>query len=600
MPVDTWHLIPRTWYRLAGGHQSVPLERGAVPGVQALRPSHLLRPPVKLALCQINPVVGDLAGNAEKILDFARRAEAAGADLALFPELCITGYPPLDLLESPAFIDDVEAAVAHVAHQAPPGLGILIGAPVRNPGRIGKRLHNAALLYEGGRLVAEANKVLLPTYDVFDEHRYFEPASSCRPIEFRGHWIGVHVCEDMWNAVEHPELHRYALDPVADLVGQGVDLLVNISASPFSIGKHERRNDALAAICRTHGIPFVLVNQVGANTEIVFDGDSRVHRADGTRACCAPSFEEHLLLWDSDDAETTCSMRHDDVEDLHDALVLGIRDYFNKTGAFGKALIGLSGGIDSAVTCALAVEALGAERVVGVTMPGPFSSEGSIADSMALADNLGIRFYEVPIRPAVEAFGQMLDPVFAGTDSGVAEENIQARARGVTLMAISNKFDYLVLSTGNKSEMAVGYATLYGDMNGGLAVLSDVFKQEVYALAQFFNDRAGRELIPESTITKPPSAELRPDQTDQDTLPPYDVLDRILRLYVERLRSAEAIVRETGYDEDLVGRVLTMVDRSEYKRRQAAPGLRVSDKAFGAGRRMPIAMRRTRVEGQVR
>jgi len=551
---------------------------------------------MKVALCQTNPTVGDLAGNARGIVALARRAAEAGADLAVFPELCVTGYPPLDLLESAAFLDDVEAAVDHVAREVPLGLGVAIGAPVRNPLPTGKPLFNAALLLEGGVRVAEVHKVLLPTYDVFDEARYFAPGGPCRPVVFRGLRLGLHVCEDMWNAADHAELVLYDRDPISELAAAGVDLFVNLSASPFSIGKHGRRNGVVAAICRRHRTPFVLVNQAGANTELLFDGDSRAHRASGTRVCCAASFREDLVLWDTADDETACPMHHDDIEDLHDALVMGIRDYARKTGAFETALVGLSGGIDSAVTCALAVAALGAGRVTGVTMPSRYSSEGSVSDSQRLAEALGIAFHEVPIEPAVSAFEGMLAEVFAGTEPDVTEENLQARARGVVLMALSNKFGHLLLSTGNKSEMAVGYATLYGDMNGGLAVLSDVFKGEVYALARHVNARAGREVIPEATITKPPSAELRPDQKDEDSLPPYDVLDHVLRLYVERLHSAEEIVAGTGYDEALVRRVLRMVDLSEYKRRQAAPGLRVTEKAFGSGRRMPLAMRRTRVE----
>ncbi|MEP0547311.1 MAG: NAD+ synthase [Rhodothermales bacterium] len=549
---------------------------------------------MKIALCQINPTVGDLAGNHAKIVDFARRAAAQGADLAVFPELCVVGYPPLDLLESSAFIDDVETTVERIAAEVPAEIGVIIGAPVRNPDRVGKRLFNAALLFHRGRKVGEVHKVLLPTYDVFDEYRYFEPGDVCRPLDFRGVRLGLHVCEDMWNNEEQAEVHLYDANPIDALAEAGAELYVNISASPFALGKHTMRNAVIAESCREHGLPFVLVNQVGANTEIVFDGDSRVHAADGTRILCAPSFEEALLIWDTEADSGPCPMKHETTADLHDALVLGIRDYFEKTGAFAKSLVGLSGGIDSAVTCALAVEALGAERVVGITMPSKYSSSGSVDDSRLLADNLGIDFHEIPIVPAVSAFETMLAPLFEGMDEGVAEENIQARSRGVTLMAVSNKFNYLLLTTGNKSEMAVGYATLYGDMSGGLAVLSDVFKQQVYALARFINARAGRPLIPENTITKPPSAELRPGQQDSDSLPPYDVLDVILKLYIEELLDLREIVHRTGESPQLVARILKMVDRNEYKRRQAAPGIRVSPKAFGHGRRIPIVMKRTR------
>jgi NAD+ synthase (glutamine-hydrolysing) len=549
---------------------------------------------MKIALCQINPTVGDLAGNHEKIVDFAGRAAEQGADLAVFPELCVTGYPPLDLLESPAFIDDVEETVREIAAEVPQDLGVIIGAPVRNPDRVGKRLFNAALLFEGGEQIAEVHKVLLPTYDVFDEYRYFEPGDRCEPVTFRGVKLGLHICEDMWNNEEHADVHLYDDNPIDALAEAGAELYINISASPFSLGKHAARNAVVGTSCREHGLPFVLVNQVGANTEILFDGDSRVHAADGTRILCAPSFEEALLIWDIDADTGPCPLKHETTADLHDALVMGIRDYFAKTGVFPKALVGLSGGIDSAVTCALAVEALGPDNVVGVTMPSKYSSEGSVSDSQVLADNLGIEFHEVSIRPAVAAFEGMLADLFEGTEEDVAEENIQARSRGVTLMAISNKFNYLLLTTGNKSEMAVGYATLYGDMSGGLAVLSDVFKQQVYDLARFVNDRAGRELVPQRTITKPPSAELRPGQEDADSLPPYEVLDVILKLYVEELKDLREIVHLTEQPPELVAKILRMVDRSEYKRRQAAPGLRVSTKAFGYGRRVPIVMRRTR------
>lgn len=547
---------------------------------------------MRIALCQINPIVGDLAGNAAKILRFASEAAEADADLAVLPEMCLTGYPPLDLLLTPAFIDDTAAALDYIIEHAPRRTALLLGGPERNPLPVGKPLHNAAILLERGARVATVNKALLPTYDVFDEHRYFEPGDACAPVDFRGLRLGVHICEDMWGGQPYTNQHLYERDPVAELAEARSDLLVNLSASPFSHGKHQVRNRVLGDICRRHGLPFVLVNQVGANTEILFDGDSRVHGADGALLRCAPSFEEHILFWDMGDGAAH-AVRHEMIEDLHDALVMGVRDYFTKSGAFAKALVGLSGGIDSAVTCALAVAALGPGRVVGVSMPGPFSSEGSVTDARALAANLGIECLHIPISTAVDAFDSILREPFAGTAPGVAEENIQARARGITLMALSNKFDYLVLSTGNKSEMAVGYATLYGDMSGGLAVLSDVFKQEVYRLAAFINRRAGRAVIPEAVLTKAPSAELRPNQTDQDTLPPYEVLDVILKLYVEEMRDVRQIVHLTGFARAEVERVVRMVDRSEYKRRQAPPGLRVSTRAFGIGRRMPIVMRRT-------
>ena len=557
---------------------------------------------MRFALCQINPTVGDLAGNAERILAWAGRAARDGADVAVFPELCVTGYPPQDLLDRPAFLDDVEAAVAFLAAEAPAGLTLILGAPVRNPDPTGKRLLNAVLVVRRGEVVAEAHKALLPTYDVFDEQRYFEPARACVPVEVGGLRLGLHVCEDMWNNVGGPASGTpamaplYAVNPIDALGTAGVDVFVNISASPFAAGKQTERAGLIAESCREHGVPFVYVNTVGANTELVFDGDSRVHDAEGRLLVELASFREDYAVWDSEaPGAPIVDVQPDRIAQIHDALVLGIRDYDAKTGAFPRALVGLSGGIDSAVTCALAVAALGPDRVRGITMPSAYSSAGSVSDSEALARALGIEFHEVPIRPAVDTVEGMLAPLFGGTEPGVAEENIQARTRGLVLMAVSNKFGDLLLTTGNKSEMAVGYATLYGDMSGGLAVLSDVFKMDVYALAEHINARAERELIPQSTITKPPSAELRPGQVDQDSLPPYPVLDDILERYVERQHSADRIVRETGHDAGLVVRVARMVDRNEFKRRQAAPGLRISDKAFGSGRRMPIVMRRSRI-----
>lgn len=557
---------------------------------------------MKIALAQINPVVGDLEGNQAKILRYARRARERGADLVVFPELCVTGYPPEDLLENPFFTKAVGHTVDRIANDVPSDLGVLIGAPVPNGDTFGKPLYNAALLFENGDLQGRAYKTLLPTYDIFDEDRYFEPAEERPLIEWRGVRIGLHVCEDMWN-VHHPEGyqngHRYECDPVAELGARDPDLFINISASPFSIGKHAIRNDLVEHICRRHERPFLLCNQVGANTEIIYDGDSRIHAADGTQVACAASFEEDLLLWDTEAPVEACTTDRDEIADLHDALVLGVRDYYEKTGIFDKTLVGLSGGIDSAVTCALATAALGPDRVVGVTMPSEISSEGSVTDSARLAENLGIEFKKIPIEPAVDAFDEMLADAFADTEPGVAEENIQSRARGVTLMALSNKFDHLLLSTGNKSEMAVGYVTLYGDTNGGVAVLSDVLKTRVYKLAHHVNERAGEEIIPQNTIDKPPSAELKEGQKDADTLPPYDVLDAILERYVEEKKELGTIVNETGLDDEPVRDILRRVDQNEYKRRQAPPGLRVTEKAFGVGRRYPIVMRWDREVGEV-
>ncbi|HYE57642.1 MAG TPA: NAD+ synthase, partial [Rhodothermales bacterium] len=534
---------------------------------------------MKIALCQINPIVGDLAGNAEKVLAWSRRAADEGASLAVFPELCLTGYPPLDLMDRPRFLDECEAVLAGLAPRLPQGLGVIVGAPRRNPGATGKRLLNAAILLEDGAVVAQVYKQLLPTYDVFDEYRYFEPAPPQEVVLWRGLRLGLHVCEDMWNNREADPYHLYAANPVDDLARQGVDLFINVSGSPFATGRPQFREAIIAEICAEHGVPMVFVNEVGANTELIFDGGSGVWGPDGP-LCMMERFEESFGLWDTDDRECCGALPPiDDLADLHDALVLGIRDYVAKSPFFTKVLLGLSGGIDSALTAALAVEALGPDRVVGITMPSRYSSEGSVTDSLALAQALGIEFHEVPIAPAVDGFTEMLAPLFAGRAPDVTEENLQARARGTTLMAVSNKFGYLLLTTGNKSETAVGYATLYGDMNGGLAVLSDVFKLDVYRLARYINEKAGRAIIPESTITKPPSAELRPGQKDQDSLPPYEVLDPILKRYVELHEDVEEIAQATGAERALVRKILDMVDRNEFKRRQAAPGLRVTTKA---------------------
>jgi len=554
---------------------------------------------MRIALCQINTVVGDLAGNVRRILRDAERAAAEGADLAVFPELCVTGYPPQDLLDRPAFLDASDDAIRQLARDLPDGLAVLIGAPVRNETPVGKRLFNSVMLIEDGAVQDAISKTLLPTYDVFDEYRYFEPAPERRVMPWRGLRLGLHVCEDMWNNEEQAPYHLYAANPIDELAALGIDLFVNLSASPYAVGKPTERRELIAESCQEHGVPFVYVNQVGANTELIFDGGSQVQNAKGELLWHSELFEEDFFVWDSKAPGKPITAQPEDITaEIHDALVLGVRDYVWKTGegVFEKALIGLSGGIDSAVTCALAVEALGPDRVVGVTMPSAYSSSGSVDDSRQLAENLGIEFHEVSIRPAVDAFGKMLAPLFAGTEEGVAEENVQARSRGLTLMAISNKFGHLLLTTGNKSEMAVGYATLYGDMSGGLAVLSDVYKEEVYRVAEHINARAGHDLIPRNTITKPPSAELKPGQVDQDSLPPYAVLDEILFHYIELHEAPERIASSTGHELALVQRIGRMVDRNEYKRRQAAPGLRISSKAFGTGRRLPIVMQRTRVE----
>ena len=549
---------------------------------------------MKIALVQFNPTVGDVAGNARRIVDRIHEAAQKGANLIVFPELSIIGYSHHDLLDNGRVVDGIEDALQWIHQQVPVGSAAVLGTVVRNPSVHGKRLYNSAAFLESGRSVQYVHKMLLPTYDVYDEYRYFEPATGQTPLEFGGLKLGIHICEDMWNLRKYSTYHTYERDPIQELVDQGTDILINLSASPFSHGRHNVRTNLIQDICATHQVPFLLSNQVGANTELVFDGDSRVHGADGRMLRCAPSFEECILYWDTSDTTPVQDTPHDRVEDIRDALVCGIREYMTKSG-FSSVLIGLSGGIDSAVTAALAVEALGAQRVMGITMPSEYSSQGSVDDSLELANNLGIPCHTIEIKTAVAAFETMLAPLFEGTQTGIAEENIQARARGLTLMAVSNKFGHLVLTTGNKSEMAMGYATLYGDMSGGLAVLADVFKTDVYRLAEFMNQEAKHDLIPRSTIEKAPSAELRPDQKDQDSLPPYPVLDEILRLYVEERLDVASICDRTGHETEFVRGLLNAVDRNEYKRKQAPPGLRVSSKAFGTGRRIPLVMKFDRV-----
>lgn len=529
---------------------------------------------MKIALVQFNPVVGDIANNARNIVERVHEAAQKGANLVVFPELALIGYSHHDLLDNAYVVDGIEDALAWIHRQIPQHVAAVIGTVVRNPSQSGKKLYNSAAFLESGHPVQYVHKMLLPTYDVYDEYRYFEPAKGQRPIEFNGLKLGIHICEDMWNLSKYSTYHMYERNPVDELVDQGAELLINLSASPFSHGRHQLRTELIQDICAVHHLPFLLANQVGANSELIFDGDSRVHGPNGELLRCAPSFEEAILYWDTHDLAPYPDKAHDRIEDIRDALVCGIREYVSKSGVFPAVLIGLSGGIDSAVTAALAVEALGAQRVMGITMPSAYSSTGSVSDSLELANNLGITCHTIPIETAVSAFEGMLEPLFEGTSVGIAEENIQARARGVALMAVSNKFGHLVLTTGNKSEMAMGYATLYGDMSGGLAVLADVFKTDVYRLAEFINEEAQHDLIPRATIDKPPSAELRPDQKDEDSLPPYPILDEVLRLYVEERLDVHAICERTGHAEDFVLGLLQAVDRNEYKRKQAPPGLR--------------------------
>ncbi len=541
---------------------------------------------MKIALGQINPTVGDFSGNAAKIIQFAERARSAGAGLILFPELAVCGYPPRDLVERPTFVARNRETMEKIA-AATKGIAVICGMVTPAKAETGKSVMNSAALLREGRIEFIQSKMLLPTYDVFDEWRNFAPAPSQQLFTFCTRRMALTICEDAWNDKHFWNKRLYRVDPVEELIREGGDFVLNISASPFWIGKRHLRRDMLAAIARNHKVPVAMVNQVGGNDSLVFDGSSLVIAPSGEVIAQGKSFEEDLVYFDS---QSLTGEMHEQVEgeeaSAYAALVLGTRDYVHKCG-FQRAIVGLSGGIDSALTAAIAVDALGADNVIGVGMPGPYSSQGSIDDARQLAANLGIRFELLSINDMDRACRTALAPVFAGLPPDVTEETIQSRSRGLLLMALSNKFCALVLSTGNKSELAVGYCTLYGDMVGGLAVISDVPKTLVYRLSEYVN--RGGEIIPRATIEKPPSAELRPEQKDSDSLPPYDMLDAILEDYVEESRSAEQIAQTRNYDVALVKRVIHMIERSEYKRQQAAPGIKISEKAFGYGRRFPIA-----------
>jgi NAD+ synthase (glutamine-hydrolysing) len=542
---------------------------------------------MKIALAQFNPTVGDFAGNAARILDLAEQAKRRGADLAVFSELCLCGYFPQDLLERPAFIERNQKELKELAAKLPLAAVVGYAGPVHNG--TGKSIANKAALICGGRVVFEQSKMLLPTYDVFDESRYFHPADRQYVYGLGGEQVGITICEDVWNDKTFWANRLYDRDPVTELIGQGTSLLLNVSASPYTIDKRSLRFDMLRNIAVAHHRPVVYVNQVGGNDSLIFDGASMALTAEGKVAAQAKAFEEDLILFDTVTGEGEIHEQpHEEIGYAYRALVIGTHDYVQKC-RFKKVLIGLSGGIDSAVVAAIAVDALGAQNVLGVSMPGPFSSEGSRTDAKALAHNLGIECITLPIGDVFEAYRKALAPTFGTRPQDVAEENIQARIRGNYLMALSNKFGSMVLSTGNKSELAVGYCTLYGDMAGGLAVISDVPKLMVYELATWINRE--RERIPVSTIDKAPSAELRPDQKDEDSLPPYDVLDRILKAYIEDLHSPQEIADHYGFDVKLVRDIALSVDRNEYKRKQAAPGLKITSRAFGFGRPFPIAQR---------
>jgi NAD+ synthase/NAD+ synthase (glutamine-hydrolysing) len=541
---------------------------------------------VKIALGQINPTVGDFSGNAAKIIDFSHRAQTAGAGLILFPELSICGYPPRDLVERPAFVARNRESAEQIA-AATQGIAVICGLVTPADSDTGKSVMNSAALLMDGKIAFTQSKMLLPTYDVFDEMRNFAPAKSQSLFPFCGNRMALTICEDAWNDKLFWPKRMYTFDPVEALIRSGGNFVLNISASPFWIGKRELRRDMLASIAKQNKVPVVMVNQVGGNDSLVFDGSSIVLNAEGEIIAQGRSFEQDLIYFDSKTLTGEIHEREDSEEaSVYDALVLGTRDYIHKCG-FQRAIVGLSGGIDSALTAVIAAEAIGPENVIGVGMPGPYSSPGSIEDARTLAKNLGIRFELLSINEVCDAYKYTLKNVFAGLPEDVTEENIQSRARGMLLMALSNKFGAIVLSTGNKSEIGVGYCTLYGDMVGGLAVISDVPKTLVYRLSKYVNSR--RPAIPHATLEKPPSAELRLDQKDSDSLPPYEELDAVLEDYVEDSHPAEQIAADRGIDIAVVRRVIRMVDGAEYKRQQAAPGLKISNKAFGYGRRLPIA-----------
>jgi NAD+ synthetase len=541
---------------------------------------------MKVALAQIDTTVGDITGNEAKILEAYSRGVKAGVDLVMAPELAITGYPPRDLLLKSGFVPKNLEALERLA-RATNKVALLTGYVGRNENPPGREFTNSVALLQGGKIAETRVKTLLPTYDVFDEDRYFEPATQNQVLELNGGKVGLTICEDVWNDEDFWRDRRYRRNPAVELAESGARVIFNVSASPWNLGKNKVRREMLSKLAAKSKAPLLYCNLVGGNDELVFDGASLVFNAQGELLAEGKMFEEDFIIVDLDKAAPMQHRPLPDEEKVYKALVLGLRDYMLKCG-FKSALLGLSGGIDSALTAVIAVEALGKENVRGVSLPSQFSSQGSLDDARILAQNLGIQYDVVAIQPMFLAAKEQLKGVFAGRQEDTTEENIQARLRGLVLMAMSNKFGSLLLTTGNKSELAVGYCTLYGDMCGGLAVISDVPKTMVYRISKWINRE--REIIPAASITKAPSAELRPNQTDQDSLPPYEVLDAILEAYVVECRSAAEMIK-SGFDEQTVRRVVRLIDFNEYKRRQAAPGLKVTSKAFGVGRRIPIAQR---------
>jgi len=539
---------------------------------------------MKIGLCQINPIIGNIEYNKTKILSGYKKGIEEGIDLVICPELALCGYPPQDLIEKDEFRQAVIKATIEIAEQTN-SLGLLFGTITEEFDNVGTGVYNSAALCYDGKIQFVQHKTLIPNYDVFDEVRYFESAKEVRMVDFKGEKLGISVCEDIWNDADYWKHRLYERDPVQRLVDKGSTILINISASPYHYGRREERRKMLSVLTKTNNLPLAYVSCVGAQTELVFDGASLCLNNNGDLVCNGKKFEEDFFVFDTkQEYQPISNIEFTYAEEIINSLVLGLKDYALKTG-FRKALVGLSGGIDSALVTYIAVKAFGKDNVHVVMMPSEYSSEGSIKDSEKLIKNLDISSETISIQSVFNEFNKILEPSFAGKDKDVTEENIQARIRGVLLMALSNKFGYLLCTTGNKSEMAVGYATLYGDMNGALGLIADIYKTEVYEIANFIN--TDKEIIPQNIITKVPSAELSPDQKDQDSLPPYEVLDQILQLYLEEYKDFEEIKNIVG-DEFLVAKILKMVDRSEFKRRQAAPALRVTKKAFGYGRRFPI------------
>lgn len=540
---------------------------------------------MKIALAQLNYHIGNFESNTEKIINHLALAKDKGADLVVFAELAVCGYPPRDFLEFEEFISLCEAAAENIAAHCM-DIACIIGLPVKNEQIAGKDLYNGAYFIEHGKVKATVKKALLPNYDVFDEYRYFEPATHFECIEFKGQKIALTICEDLWNINNNP---LYISNPMDELILQKPDLMINIAASPFSYCHDDERMVVLSGNAKKYELPLLYVNQVGAQTEIIFDGGSLVFDAQGNVLDEMPYFKEDIRIYEFRDNkiqhfQPSEHLQVPDIEQIHDALVLGIKDYFEKSG-FKKAVLGLSGGIDSAIVCALACRALGPENVMAVLMPSKYSTDHSVQDALDLVNNIGCKHEVIAIKDAADAFDVMMAPIFQGLPFNLTEENIQARCRGIVVMAMSNKFGYILLNTSNKSECAVGYGTLYGDMCGAIGVIGDVYKTQIYQLAHYINK--DREIIPENTIVKPPSAELRPGQKDSDSLPDYDILDQILFQYIELKKSSASIIAQ-GFDEALVRRIIKMVNTAEFKRYQTPPILRVSPKAFGMGRRMPI------------